>query len=79
MVVLTEHVCAHLTAHGFTRDNSQPYDCAAYCCDSSGTFVVIDESISYQDTDMLIEDCVANQCYEGAALIKKWVKDKAKK
>jgi len=78
MIVRTEEICGYLLENGFKRDTSQPYDYAGYFC-NSGQFVVIDESFTYQDTDHLIQDCVANECYEGAAIIKNWVKKHTKK
>ena len=39
---------------------------------------MIDEAYASQDTNHLIEDCVDNECYQIAAIIKKYAEDKMK-
>jgi hypothetical protein len=68
-----------LEGKGVTRDNSYPFGIACYH-DKNGGWLVIDESYTWQDTDMLIEDCVtnANECYGIAAIIQSWVEEQDK-
>jgi hypothetical protein len=77
MIVSTAEICAFLTSKGLKRDDTQPYGCAGYQAEN-GEWLVIDESFTYQDTNHLIEDCVANECYGTAAAIKTWEDGKAK-
>jgi len=78
MIVPTAKICGVLSNTGFSRDDSQLYGYAGYCGDN-GECLVIDESYAFQDTDHLIEDCIANGCYGVAATIKTWVEKQTKK
>jgi hypothetical protein len=70
MWVKTGLIHALLTEKGYTRDkNDVPYTWVCYRGEGQ-ELLVIDDTKSEQDTDMLIEDCVANESYDMAAGIK---------
>ncbi len=76
MIIPTSEVVNALVAKGFVRDDSQPYGYVGYC-GANREWLVLDESFAIQDTDHVIEDCLANECYAGAtamkALADEWV------
>ncbi len=69
MILPTTDIVDALIGKGFVSDGGQPYGYVGYSS-GNGEWVVLDEQYAYQDTNQLIEDCVANECYSGAAIIK---------
>jgi uncharacterized protein YjbK len=77
MNVPTQVICDYLKSSGVERDDSQLFGRYVGYIDSNGEVLVVDESIYLQSTEMLIDDCVANESYAIASLIDKWAKEQA--
>lgn len=78
MIVPTNDITRFLLDNSIERDASSLFQNAGYR-ETNGGWLVIDEGHYLQDTDHLIEDCVANECFQMAALIKRYVEGKQKK
>jgi hypothetical protein len=78
MNVPTGDIVAVLLEKGFVRDDSQPYGYVGYRS-GNGEWLVVDDSFTWQDTDQVIQDCVANECYTGAAAIKALAEERSRR
>jgi hypothetical protein len=77
MLVPTSEITSVLLSKGITRDDSPLFQNAGYR-EQNGGWLMIDESYAQQDTNHLIEDCIDNECYQMAAIIKAYADSKAK-
>ena len=78
MLVTTGDIKDALLDGGMTRDAAPMFSNAGYR-DKNGGWLIMDESSYWQDTDHLIEDCVTGECYDGAAIIKRYADKQSKK
>ncbi len=66
MLIKTDLILSLLAEKGYKRDNDIPFTWVCYRGEGR-ELLVIDDSKSETETDMLIEDCVASQSYAMAA------------
>ncbi len=78
MLISTDEIRQLLESKGITRDNSNPFTFAGYQSKTK-RILVIDESSTLQETDMLIDDCQIQGANDIADAIKEIVKKKTQK
>ncbi len=69
----TEDVKCFLESKGFTRDSGEPFTYTGYS-GKNKKVLVIDDSYTFQDVNMLIEDCEASKAYDIAHELREWIK-----
>ena len=75
MLIQTAEVLRFLESKGFTKSDSGPFAHACFA-ESGNQILVIDDSYTWQDVEMLLEDCQACGTSQIAAALQNWIQAK---